>query len=84
MKIQASNFKTVEDFCRAFSYLNECKQLSFLYENWTDYFCSTFSKQFVIECCEDYYSNTKINKDIVAIIEGLYDETDYDGCLDED
>jgi hypothetical protein len=84
MKIQVSNFKDVEDFCKAFSYLDGEKQLSFLYENWTDYFRNTFSKQYVIECCEDYYSNIKINKDIVAIIESLYDETECDSCLDED
>ena len=82
MKIKISNFNNVEDFCKEFSYFNGCKHLSFLYESWTDYFCSTFSKQFVIECCEDYYTN--VNKDIISLIGSLYDEEDYDGYLDED
>lgn len=82
--IKASDFNNVEDFCRAFSYLSGCQKLSFLYENWTDYLSSTFSKQVVIEGCEDYYTDVVINKDIISLIESLHDEEDYDGYLDED
>jgi hypothetical protein len=84
MKIRASDFKDVESFCEEFCKLIGVEKLSFLYKNWTDYFCSTFSKQGVIECCEDYYTAPKINKNIVRAIESLHDEEECDNYLEED
>jgi hypothetical protein len=86
MKIDVSKFDNVEDFCKTFSCMNGCFKLSFLYENWTDYFCRTFSKQHVLDCCENYNSKLCDNSPIIGIIEGLYEENDedHDCCLDDD
>jgi len=84
MKVDISKFDNVEEFCKNFSYVNGCLHLSYLYKDWTDYFCSTYSKQYVMENCENYNPNDEeclLN----YIIEELYDEEEYfDSCLDDD
>ena len=84
MKIDVSKFDNVEDFCKTFSYTHGCLMLSMLYKDWTDYFCSTFPKQYVLDCCENYNSDD-CNKCLVVLIENLCEEEDYHDCgLDED
>lgn len=84
MKIDISEFDTIEEFCKNFSYMHGCLRLSYLYENWTDYVYNTFSKQEVIDNCEDYDVELNKNNPIACFIEGLYNEEEYDSYLDDD
>ena len=84
MKIDVSKFDNVEDFCKNFAYENGCLRLSYLYKNWTDYVCSTYSKQEVLSKCENYDPDNE-NCSLNYIIKELYDEEEYyDSGLDED